>query len=48
MKTAYFIRKCVKISIFAQEINKNSPKKWGYTAILMKNALILCNPQDKM
>jgi len=34
----------VKISIFGQEVDKNLLKKWVFTALLMGNALILCNP----
>jgi len=32
---------------FWPEIDKNLPKKWGSTELLMENALILCNPHDK-
>jgi len=37
----------LKISIFGQDIDKNLPKRWAFTAFVMKNALILCNPHDK-
>jgi len=37
----------VEISIFGQEIDNNLRKKWSFTALLMENALILCNPHDK-
>jgi len=33
--------------LYWQRNQQKFTQKWGFTALLMENALILCNPRDK-